>query len=398
MTDFLDFDFTSTIRDFDFTRRAIARMNRVLDSSDFEGQDSEAIFRYLSEQMEIISFSDYLKRYIYQRAEIADVFSNIPDAVYVEILVDAFKQNHVPHATEPTKSRLLATMKTWIGQNTLRRGNLFLLGFALRMTERDVSEFLTKVLKESDFDFQSPEECVYWHCYHNQLSYTRAAELLEDYKTAKPLVNEKLWAGVRVSPTMYLADETMLRTYLQILKEKRLHEQAEQKAYEAFLQLLSETRRIVAETLTRDALDAGSGKTIAPEDVSTREIENMICNGIPRDSHGNLLKISASLLAKQFSQKRLSRQRINKVLSKAIPVDRFDLITLLFFIYAKEVEPDWPTERYLQYLDRINEILTSCGMMEIYPANPYEAFVLMCLLAEEPLAVYGEVWELSYAE
>ena len=37
-------------------------------------------------------------------------------------------------------------------------------------------------------------------------------------------------------------------------------------------------------------------------------------------------------------------------------------------------------------------------MMEIYPVNPYEAFVVMCLVTDEPLSVYSEIWEKSYAE
>lgn len=53
---------------------------------------------------------------------------------------------------------------------------------------------------------------------------------------------------------------------------------------------------------------------------------------------------------------------------------------------------------YLQYIEKINEILKKCGMIGIYPVNPYESFVLMCLLSEDPLNVYTEIWEMSYQE
>ena len=108
--------------------------------------------------------------------------------------------------------------------------------------------------------------------------------------------------------------------------------------------------------------------------------------------------MSRSRLGAVFQNKRMSRQRISAILNRKHPVDRFDLITLLFFIYAQTVEPDWPAERYLQYIDAVNEILTRCGMLGIYPANPYEAFVLMCIVAEDPLDVYAQVWERSYEE
>ena len=79
-------------------------------------------------------------------------------------------------------------------------------------------------------------------------------------------------------------------------------------------------------------------------------------------------------------------------------MERFDLITLLFFIYAETVEPDWPAERYLKYIDAVNEILHRCGMADIYPVNPYEAFVLMCLVTDYPLYTYAEIWEKSYSD
>lgn len=50
----------------------------------------------------------------------------------------------------------------------------------------------------------------------------------------------------------------------------------------------------------------------------------------------------------------------------------------------------------MRYIDEINPILNRCGMMDLYPVNPYESFVLMCLLSEYPLATYAEVWEQSY--
>ena len=46
----------------------------------------------------------------------------------------------------------------------------------------------------------------------------------------------------------------------------------------------------------------------------------------------------------------------------------------------------------------INEILKNCGMAAIYPVNPYESFILMALLSQDPFVVYSEVLELSYQQ
>jgi hypothetical protein len=45
----------------------------------------------------------------------------------------------------------------------------------------------------------------------------------------------------------------------------------------------------------------------------------------------------------------------------------------------------------------MNRILCESGFKELHAVNPYEAFVLMCLLSEVPLATYADVWEMSFS-
>ena len=35
-------------------------------------------------------------------------------------------------------------------------------------------------------------------------------------------------------------------------------------------------------------------------------------------------------------------------------------------------------------------------MEPLYPANPFESFVMMCMLTDDPLGSFADVWELSY--
>ena len=35
-------------------------------------------------------------------------------------------------------------------------------------------------------------------------------------------------------------------------------------------------------------------------------------------------------------------------------------------------------------------------MGELYVANPYECFILMCILSDDPLGTYADVWEMAY--
>ena len=162
--------------------------------------------------------------------------------------------------------------------------------------------------------------------------------------------------------------------------------------------LLERARKIIAAMYQEDEEENGGKKIWKPENISASDLEKVICSGIPINKMGNLKKMSASILAKHFSQKRFSRQRINNILNHKFPVERFDLITLEFFVISQEMAEDDPYTRYRHFLEEIQEILARCEMSEIYIVNPYECFLLMCLLTDCPLAVFSEIWEKSYEE
>ena len=387
---FEDFDCSKSIRDFEFTRRAVRDMNRILDSEQFAEMDSEEIFRYLSEEMTIVVFHDFLKRYLYELAEIEEPFESVQDEVYVDILRSAFQENHAPFAFEETTTKPTAIMKRWLRQTATTRDTVFLLGFGLGMPDTDVDDFLRKVLLEESFDFEDPRECIFRYCFHRDLPYAKAKDLLRMYEElpGSGELNRKLWDFMRANPQMYMASEDQLKLYLEQLKLHLQSENARSVVRETFASLYEDACRIVGRLL-----EVEPQETVSPADV-----EKVLCSGIPTTSSGNMMKMSASILSNQFAQKRMTRQRIAGILSGKIRVERFDLVTLLFLRYAEEVEPDWPAERYMRYIDEINEILGRCGMMDIYPVNPYESFILMCLLTDYPLATYAEVWEQSYEQ
>ena len=385
---FEDFDCTRSIRDFEFTKRAVYEMNRVLDSESFQNMDAEEIFHYLSEKMAIVVFSDFLKRYIYELAEIEEPFREVSDAVYIDIIRNAFRENHMVFSFEPTSAKPTAIIKRWLKQAAATRETVFLLGFGLRMPDTDVGDFLQKVLLEETFDFENYKECIFWHCFHNDLPYARAKEYMQQYERIPETgeVRESLWEFMRANPNMYLPGEEQMLLYLEQLKLHTMEKNKVSVAKSEFMRLYQDACRIC-----RDIIYNGEQETITPADL-----EKVLCSGIPVTGSGNMMKMSASILSRQFAQKRMSRQRLTGILTGKTAVERFDLVTLLFLRYAEEVERDWPAERYMQFIDEMNGILKTCGMRGLYPVNPYESFVLMCLLTDYPLATYAEVWEQSY--
>ncbi len=397
-----DLDFEQTVafdrvQDFEFTRKAAQRFRQVVSLDSFEDEDADVIFHYLYKEMKLVSFGDHLKRYIYERAELEEPFSEVPQEVYREIVLESFKETFTPKSMNPTSTKLTALVNNWLTQVSVKRDTLFILGFGLRMTADDVSDFLTRVLKEQDFDFHNPMEVIYWYCYCHQFGYHKAEELKEAYNRLEP--DHTKTEGVIYANNLCLDTEESLMKYLSYLKAKMGDPMSEKsQAFQEFSRLLYRAKEIIAAMYQKDEEEKHGGKVWTAEKITPSDVEKVICSGIPINQMGNLKKMSASILAKHFSQKRFSRQRITNILYHRLPVERFDLITLEFFIVSQEMQEEDPYNRYRHFLEEIQEILLKCGMSEIYIVNPYECFLLMCLLTDCPLAVFSEIWEMSYEE
>ena len=397
MSNWLDYDIDKTIYDFDYTKRAVAGMNRIMDSQAFADMDADMIFDYLSKEMEVVLFPGYLKRYIYQKLGMKEPFGEIPDEVYQDVLDTSFRENRAPYSFSPTTTKKTAMIKLWLTQPNVRRNVIFTLGFGLRMAPEEVSEFLTKVIKEEDFDFSDPDETLYWYCFRHSLPYSAYLRLKQEYAES-PFreYSKKKWEVMNRSPKLFLLSEQNLKTYLSAMKAKGAAAYRREHAFSSFMELYERCRKVLCDMYNAEDFVTEQRKVREIGDIRPADLEKALCSGIPVNENNNLQPMSLSCLSSLFRGRRLSRQRISGILAGKYPVERYDLITLLFFIYAQTVEPDWPAERYMKYIDEVNHILERCGMLGIYPANPYEAFVLMCIVTDYPMDVYSQVWEKSY--
>lgn len=397
----LDFEQTvafDSVKDYEFTRRAAQRFRQVVSLEDFEDEDADVIFHYLYKEMELVSFGDHLKRYIYERAGLEEPFNEIPREVYRDIVIDSFHETCTPKSMKPTSAKLSSLANNWLSQASVKRETVFLLGFGLRMSVEDVSDFLTRVLREQDFDFRNPDEVIYWFCYSNHFGYYKAEEYKEKYVLLEPNKDAKEAAKIYAGGLCLDTDEKLFKFLAHVKAGVDDPMSEKSQAFQEFIRLLHHTKEIIAAMYQKDEEEKKRGKVWKASDISASDVEKVICSGIPVNKMGNLKKMSASILAKHFSQKRFSRQRITSILNHKLPVERFDLITLEFFIVSQEMEDEDPYQRYRHFLDEIQVILDKCGMGEFYIVNPYECFLLMCLLTDCPLAVFADIWEMSYEE
>ena len=113
------------------------------------------------------------------------------------------------------------------------------------MSTEDVSDFLTRVLREQDFDFHNLEEVIYWYCYRNHLGYYKAEEYKETYKQMTPV--EKKTGEIVYGTGLCLDSEEKLLEYLAFLKGRHDDPKSEKsQAFQEFMILLERARKIIA--------------------------------------------------------------------------------------------------------------------------------------------------------
>ncbi len=423
----------SDIRDFDYTDAAWESLYDAVDDEFFLEQDAELIYKSLKHRLRFIPFGEYLKRYIYLKAELKGAFADVPLADYQLIIRSSFSDNCTPASFEPTTAKLSALSKNWLTQQSVKRKVVFLLGFGLRMSVEDVNTFLTKALREPEINPKDPFEAICWYCYRNGYNYLRFEKLWDAYERA-PVSNgaegiaySEYTVGVRNN--MYTIDnDYTLIAHLSAFKTSDNVSRFSITAKECFNSLYNEAKELVADLYNRredevymDSLASYKEKlsrnerlydyekreriekfssqknVFTRDDITESDIEQIICAAIPKDRHGNLTPGKISKLNGQFAGKRFSRQRISEILSGSGEINRFDLITLNFFVFSQKLSlyPE-AKQRYTAFLESTNKILEKCFMGSLYVQNPYECFLLMCILSVDPLGTYADVWELSY--
>lgn len=369
----------------------------------FQENEAELIYEALKSGLVKRSFGDYLKRYICRRAELEGNWRDIPLNVYRQIIIESFADNSTPASFTPTTAKLSALTKNWLTQDTVKRKVVFLLAFGLGMSDEDVSYFLMKVLRERDINPKDPFELICWYCIRNRLGYPKCAQLLEQFESLKPneMLREDIFGERTVSIRhLYsgINDDAALMAQLSKMKSADNLSMFSVTARYYFDKLYAEAKTIIAKSYS-NYWNNNKGKTYTAEDITAGDVERILCSSVPRDKNGNLTKLSLSEHTAGFSDRRFSRQHIFEILNGNCDVDRFDLITLEFLIYSQKLDeyPD-PKQRFLKFTDSINAILSECSMGELIISNTYECFVMMCMLSEDPLCTYSDVWEMSREE
>ena len=278
------------------------------------------------------------------------------------------------------------------------------------MSVNDVSGFLTKTLRERDFNFKDPSETIYWFCFKNGYKFPKMLELKQRYEEMEGMHRSAAHHDktvVVLNTLKEIANDDELLQYLHEFSADSGARSFSLTSWYWFSKLYAQSKEVIADFYNADEIEKrefdpqnqSAIRVWTPEDITDGDVEKILCCGTPVDRSGNLMKMSASRLAKYFGNKRFSRQHISDLLLKTVAVDRFDLITLNFFLFSQDKKyADDNRNRYIAFVDSTNAILEECLMGEMYIANPYECFLLMCILSECPLGTYADVFEMSFEQ
>lgn len=414
----------------DFTTRAKKLVRNVAKDPYFRDADSDLIFNMLNNQTKIVVFGDFLKRYIYRKAEMHGNYREIPIEDYQEIICSEFRDRQTPCSFTETTVRIRNAAKNWIEQKTVNRSVVLLLGFGLGMNVEDVNTFLTKALQEPELNAKDPLEVICWYCYQYGYNYLVFEDLWKQYQentNSTDIDLDQLDSTLVYRQKMLaITDTNSLMKYLAELPIVKGSKRQSISAREQFDILFKNAKTIAASILTESERDTAQKnaerleyrlqgddklydyqkvdrvlkekenyRPFTEDEIGAADIESIILSAIPKDASGNLVSMKRSTLNNQFDGKRLSRQHLSEILSGRAPITRHDLITLNFFVLSQN-EYLSRQKRYAAFIDSTNAILRKCGMGPIYLVNPYESFILMCIISEDPLCTYADVWEMSY--
>lgn len=414
--------------EFEFTNRA----ERIVEStvSDLgSSPDPDTVYANLKEKLNPKPFSDYLKRYIYRKAEIKKNKDEVTDDEYRDIIILAFTENNTPASFDDNRTSLKSAAQNWLKQRTASRNTVLLLGFGLRMSAEDVNGLLVKALHEQEIDFHNYFEVLCWYCYKNEYRYPKFKKLLEEYSDITDPSGDNRTENTAVirSRVQGINGDDELMKHLFLTGTSSVTTSFSRTAFSEFTALYKRSQEITAKMINemnaddhlvkkteyekklidscrytgteiKDMLTAFDAalETIPADQITPADIERMICAAVPKTANGNM-SLNYSDLKEQFEGKLFSRQRIAKILNSTRRTERFDIITLSFFIYSQEYDDRKSAmERYHEYAEKTNRILERCSMGNIYPPNPYEAFILMCVLSDDPLCMYSDVMEMGF--
>ncbi len=421
-----------------FTEIANDLFLRDIHSESFKSNPTAIIQQTIHHEIRLLKFGDYLKRYICRKQNKMDIYADISDEDYLDYITKSFRLSGTPASIPPGKTSVRAAAKNWLSLTKCKateRKTVFLIGLGLGMKPEEVNELLTKGIYEQEINPKNPDEVMCWYCYQycteEHGHYAMYTELQARYKALTIQPYSRLYSSEDATSFIRSKLEDVktvssLMRYLEPLKFDDNISEFSFTAYDKFCEVYAKVQEEIA-VMEGIITDEGVKPSTADEiekandsdDVNDTEkakkitegmIQNYLFGGLHKTKHGDLPRESLSEFYRIFNEKRLSKENLMKLLNRECTVQRTDLITLKFLAISIEFEgylipssnkssdaqQKLNEERCKAFVEETNQLLADCFMHPIIPQNPYEAFLLRCMAADDPREVYYQVLEQSY--
>lgn len=378
-------------KSYAFTIRAWSRIEGMLDREMFLKMEPDALFRALVGQFRPRPFHEYLKRYLYLKAGIRQPFHTVQTQAYLDIVMAAFQETNTPASFLSGTTRLRQSATNWLTRNDVSRDAVLLMGFGLYMTPEEVNDFLAKALHASVLDPDQPREAVCLYCYQHQYSFAKYQQLWHLYETMGDQLDasriEQNQPVNRPASRIVIAEDTDLLSHLLACRKNGGLTPAQIRAREAYVQLYQGTLQMLSrETSSRPGRGPGM-------------VEKVLSAYAPVSPHGNLVSRRAIGTLADFARRRVSRQQIHNILTGSSLPSRYDILTLHFYQQSELCGTETDRKKALiRFMDSSDSLLTGCGFGGLYPADPYDAFLSVCMLTDDPFAAYSDIMEYAYTD
>lgn len=376
------------------------------DETDFL-YDISDIMKILENNLSIRPFCDFLQRYIYIVSGMRD--SGIPYKKLSRRDCYAFiRRQFALHGMEDRASLDPESQAALDGhffnrlftKETVGRDKVFLLAFGLGMNAEETSAFLTCVLRESDFNFKDWQEAVYYFCLKQRLGYQGVCRFYKIYSELEP--SEDCFGA-----DIYTADigkifESVRSEEEFITQLARLKSDEKNYGYtrrEVFMDLLDRVKKMAADDKLTYLEDKDTLPQKSSADVSLYDVEKYIYYFNTRNNNGNMLRNSMNALRgkKWFLGTKLTRQNLSLIIKGKRAITRNDIITLVFLNEDLWLgENDLPRGRLDDFIYTANDYLAMCRFAPVCLDDPYESFIGMCLMSDNPQDTFRLVWSESF--
>ena len=378
------------IRSYSYTPKAWRQIRETQECEAFWSMEADTIYQTLTARFRTVPFREYLKRYLYEKAGMYRPFGSVPMEEYAYIITAAFQESGTPCSFEPGTTKVNQAVRNWLTRDRVSRETMLLMGFGLYMTTDDVNAFLTKALHGPVLDEDDPMEAICRYCYTHGYRFQKYSQMIALYRTMGTKVDrDQVEANQplnRVQSRAAIEEDVRL---LEKLQDGRSRYGGSTPAWlarmAAFQKLYDQARNMLT--------SSEKGNFIRP-----RSLERVLSAAIPMSAHGNLVPIVRAAQNAGFAQKRFSRQRIHRIQAGEQAPARYDLLTLQFFLSSEREKMQEDRKAALKsFADEADELLAGLGFGVLYPADPFDAFLILCMLTADPLGTYSDVMEQAYS-